>query len=78
MLKARFRDLAASVSVLTLAMMAAPGFVYAADPAPVADIVRPATDLPGPIAKRGPQRVRIDPRTAGYQASAIVSHRSVI
>jgi nitrite reductase (NO-forming) len=63
MIKARFRDLAAGVSLLTLALMVAPGVAHAADAAPIADIVRSATDLPGPIAKRGPERVRIDLET---------------
>ncbi len=63
MLKSRIRDLAAGVSALTLALVAAPHMSYAADAMPVADIVRDATDLPGPLAKRGPQRVRIDLET---------------
>jgi nitrite reductase (NO-forming) len=63
MFKIRVRDLAAGVSALTLALVAAPHMTYAADAAPVADVVRDATDLPGPIAKRGPQRVRIDLET---------------
>jgi nitrite reductase (NO-forming) len=60
MVKFRIRDLAAGVSALTLALVAAPHGTYAADAKPVADIVRPATDLPGPLGKRGPQRVRVD------------------
>jgi nitrite reductase (NO-forming) len=60
MIKIRIRDLAAGVSALTLALVAAPHVTYAADAKPVADIVRPATDLPRPLAKRGPQRVRVD------------------
>lgn len=63
MLKIRIRDLAAGASVLGLALLAAPQPTFAADATPVADIVRPATDLPGPIAKRGPQRVRVDLET---------------
>jgi nitrite reductase (NO-forming) len=63
MLKIRVRDLAVGVSALTLALVAAPHIAYSADATPVADIVRDATDLPGPIAKRGPQRVRIDLET---------------
>jgi len=63
MFKIRVRDLAAGVSALTLALVAAPHMTHAADAAPVADVVRDATDLPGPIAKRGPQRVRIDLET---------------
>jgi nitrite reductase (NO-forming) len=63
MLKFRFRDLAAGVSILTLALVAAPHLSHATDAKPVADIVRPAIDLPGPLARRGPARVRIDLET---------------
>jgi nitrite reductase (NO-forming) len=59
MAKTRIRDLAFGVSALALAALAAPHMIYAADTTPAADIVRPATDLPGPIAKRGPERVRV-------------------
>jgi nitrite reductase (NO-forming) len=64
MLKTRVRDLAFGVSALALAMLAAPHMTFAADAAPpAADIVRSATDLPGPLAKRGPERVRVDLET---------------
>lgn len=69
MSKIRVRDLAAGVSALTLALVAVPNMAYAADAAPAADIVRSATDLPGPIAKRGPQRVRIDLETTEVEGN---------
>jgi nitrite reductase (NO-forming) len=63
MLNSRIRDIAFGVSALALAAFAAPQMSFAADATSVADIVRPATDLPGPIAKRGPERVRVDLET---------------
>src|SRR5688572_20750612 len=56
-----FRSLAAGVSALALTV-ASPPMIAAAGEKP-ADIVRPATDLPPPLAKRGPQRVRVDLET---------------
>ena len=63
MLKTRMRDLAFGVSALALAAFVLPSAARAADATPAADIVRPATDLPGPIVKRGPERVRVDLET---------------
>jgi nitrite reductase (NO-forming) len=60
MVKNRIRHLTAGASALVLALMAAPQIAHAVEASAPADIVRAATDLPGPLAKRGPERVRVD------------------
>jgi nitrite reductase (NO-forming) len=71
MLNNRIRHLAAGVSVLALATFVVPAAGIAADAMPVADIVRAATDLPGPLAKRGPERVRVDLETIEVEGKLV-------